>query len=94
MCIRQSQRYDAQLRGFKPPAKIKYEARRKKQHKLRYQRVYNALTHIELERTLSAIRRKADRRSVQDEFKDELGILEAPLDMNLPGMIRKPIDKE
>ena len=48
-------------RGFQKPSKIKYDDRLKREYKFSYRKVQNVLTWIEIERGLSAARRKAAR---------------------------------
>lgn len=78
----------AQLRGFKPPSKVKYEKRQKKKYKLMYMRIQSALAHIELDRALSARRRKLERLRREDESEDDDDLLEDDVDtLPLPGEI-------
>lgn len=53
-------------RHYEKPSKIKYDNRLKARHRASYRRVQNLLTHIEIERTLSARRRKAGRTGTDD----------------------------
>ena len=48
-------------RGFVKPSKVKYDENLKRTYKLSYRKVQNVLTWIEMERGLSAERRKASR---------------------------------
>mmetsp|Transcript_10920 Transcript_10920/g.32594 ORF Transcript_10920/g.32594 Transcript_10920/m.32594 type:complete len:135 (+) Transcript_10920:229-633(+) len=62
-------------RGFVKKSKKKYDDRLKRSYKLSYRKVQNVLTWIELERMLSAQRRRATRaeaRAARDDVEDEL----------------------